>query len=179
MNHLLLLAAEEGAHPPIHIPDLAPYITAILVFGVAVFILGAKVWPKILGGLDEREQKIRDEIRAAEEANAKATAALAEYETNLKKAREEASAMIAKAKSDAKTTADELRARNERELADMKERATKDIESARQAAVADLHSQATMLAAAMASKILQREITVDDQQRLIDESVSELAAARN
>ncbi len=179
MMHTLLLAADEGARPALHIPDLLPYFTAIVVFGGAVFILGAKVWPKILGGLDEREQKIRDEIRAAEEANAKATAALAEYEESLKAARAEATAMIAKAKSAAKTTADELRARNERELADMKERATKDIESAKQAAVAELHHEATMLASAMASKILQREISVDDQQRLIDESVAELASARN
>jgi F0F1-type ATP synthase membrane subunit b/b' len=53
-------------------------------------------------------------------------------------------------------------------------RATSDIEAAKSAAVAEIHSEAATLAAAMAGKILRREITPKDQQKLVEESLSEL-----
>jgi F-type H+-transporting ATPase subunit b len=151
------------------------FLTALIVFGIAFFILTKFVWPKILGGLDARDQKIADEIRGAEEARERANAALKEYEKSLAAAREEANQMIAKAKADATAVGNELRARNEQELTDLKHRASKDIESAKQSAINEIHAEAAMLATAVASKILQREITAADQQSLVDESLRELA----
>ena len=95
------------------------------------------------------------------------------------KAREEAGQMIAKARTDAKAVADELRSRNEAELTEMKQRATREIESAKQAAIGSLHAEASNLAVAIAGKILQREINSNDQQMLVDQSIQELASARN
>src|SRR5688500_9306054 len=68
-------------------PALLPFITAIVVFGLAFLVLYLLVWPKITKGLDDRDRKIREEIEAAEAARAKANAALAEYERNLASAR--------------------------------------------------------------------------------------------
>lgn len=173
-----VLAAEGGAADPTKV-ELLPFLTSIVVFGIFFFVLATKVWPKILGGLADRENKIRDEIRSAEEARAQATAALEEYEKSLAEARREASEMIASAKAGAQAAANELRDRNERDLAELKQRAARDIAAAKQAAISELHAEATTLAIAVASKILQREISTDDQQRLVDESLSELQAARN
>jgi F-type H+-transporting ATPase subunit b len=181
MIDLLLLAADEpaGAGHAEHADVLAlgnwlPGLTALLVFGVAFIFLYWKVWPKIVQGLDDRENKIRQEIASAEEAREQARAALTEYEESLASARREAGEMIAKARADAKTAAEELRERNQRELSEMKVRAQTDIESAKHAAIAELHREATGLAAAIAGKILQREIAVEDQQRLMDETLTEL-----
>jgi len=168
-----LLAAGEN---PV-VPEMIPLITTIVIFGVAFFILKAKVWPKITQGLDERDHKIRSEIRAAEEAREQANAALREYEASLATARKEAADMIAAARTSAKAAAEELRQRNETDLADMKQRATRDITAAKEAAIGELHAEATALATAIAGKILQREISVEDQQRLIDESLRGLQPA--
>jgi F-type H+-transporting ATPase subunit b len=179
--HTLFLAAAHGgaAHAPEHTEVMAinwlPAVTALAVFLVAFGILYAKVWPPIVKGLDAREQKIRDEIRSAEEAREQARAALAEYERNLASARDEAAAMIAQARADAKAVADELRSRNQAELVEMKQRATRDIDSAKHAAIAELHSAAAGLAGDIAARILQREISAADQKRLVDESLKELA----
>jgi F0F1-type ATP synthase membrane subunit b/b' len=70
-----------------------------------------------------------------------------------------------------------MKAANERELAERMARAKADIESARKAAVADIHASATELAAAVASKILKREINPADQARLVEESLRELDGA--
>lgn len=168
----LFLAAGEGGNPVA--VQIMPFVSALLVFAIAFMVLKVKVWPRITAGLDERENKIRDEIKSAEEARAQATAALAEYESSLAQARQAASEMIAKAKGDAKAAADELKRRNDAELADMKMRATKDIATAKAAAITEIHAHAASLAAAMASKILEREISVDDQQRLVEESLAQL-----
>ena len=171
---MMFVLAEEAKHSDVIATNLMPAITGLVVFVIAFVVVARLVWPKITKGLDEREQKIRDEIAAAEEAGRKANAALAEYEQNLAAAREEANQMIAKARSDAKAVADDLRSRNETDLADMKTRAARDIESAKQNAISELHAEAANLAAAVASKILQREISAGDQQRLVEESLQEL-----
>ncbi len=151
--------------------------TTIVVFAI-FFVLTAKfVWPHILKGLNERDQKLRDDLEAAEEARTQAKAALGEYEDELKKARTEAGEMIAKARQDAKAAAEELRANNTRELAEMKSAATTDINAAKKAAIGELHAEASNLAVAIASRILDREISTDDQQALVDESLAEMTGS--
>ncbi len=186
----LLLALEEHAAGAAHaghaehMPPLAPLnwlpgATALVVFGIAFFVLATMVWPKITKALDERDSKILNEIQSAEAARKQAEAAQAEFERKLAEGRQEAAAMIAKAKSDAQAVADELRQRNEADLNEMRQRAQRDITAAKQAAVAELHAHAANLALTIAGKILKREITVPDQQRLMEDSIRELQSSRN
>jgi len=179
MVSFLFLAAAEGNHAEVMDPaNWLPGVTTLLVFLLAFSFLALKVWPKIVKGLDDRENKILQEIKSAEESRAQAKAALEEYERNLASAREEANQMIAKARADAKAAAEELRSRNAAELAEMKDRASKEIQGAKQNAILELHAEAAMLATAMASKILAREVSAGDQQRLIEESLHELQSAK-
>ena len=180
----LLLAAEEAAehgveHVEVMDPNVLLAVTSLAVFLIAFGFLYVKVWPQIVKGLDDRQRKIRQEIDAAEEAREQAKAALAEYERELANARDEANQMIARAKIGAQAVAQELRSRNEAELAELKQRAAREIESAKRSAISELHAEAATLAADIASKILQREISAEDQQRLIDDSLRELTSARH
>ncbi len=169
---MLYLLAAEGGNPVT--PQIVPAITSVVVFLIFFGVLRATVWPKITKGLDDRDDKIRREIKSAEEAREQAKAAQTEFEQSLITARQEASDMIAKAKADAKVAGDEMRTRNEAELSEMKGRATRDIEAAKHSAITELHAEAAALAASIAGKILQREISAEDQQRLVDESLREL-----
>ncbi len=172
-----LLLAAEGAGNPVSF-EILPAVTAFVVFGLAFGILSVFVWPKIATALDERNAKIVGEIKAAEEARAAAKGAQAEFERQLANAREEAANMIKQARADAQRVADELKARNEQELAERVARANADIESARKAAVAELHAQSAALALDVASKILRRQVNEQDNGRLVQESLSELASSR-
>jgi F-type H+-transporting ATPase subunit b len=181
----LLLAQDDAAHgaedvahavqnAEVMAMNWLPAVTALVVFLLAFGFLALKVWPMITKGLDDREQKIRGAIAEADAAKEAAEAALAEYRENLMAARKEASEMIAKARADAKTLGEQLRRQNEEDLSGMKQRATLDIDSAKQAAITQLHAEASALAAAIAGNILQREISVEDQQRLVEETLSEM-----
>jgi len=152
-------------------------ITAIIVFGIVVFILSTQVWPKITAGLDDRANKIRGEIEAAEAARAQAKAALEEYQKSLSEARAESQKMLDETKAQQSALAADLRAKADRELTDMRERAMRDIESAKKAALNEIYAQSVTLATAIASKILAREVTAADQDRLVEESLGELKAA--
>ncbi len=180
---LLLSLQETIEHGLKHTDVMAlnwlPAATSLVVFLVAFGFLYVKVWPKIIQGLDERDRKIRQEIQAAEDARRQAGEALAQYEESLASARKEAGQMIAQAKAVATSAAQELKTRNEAELTVMKQRATREIESAKRAAIAELHAETATLAAQIAGKILKREISAADQQRLIDESLGELAGAES
>ncbi|MCZ6836724.1 MAG: F0F1 ATP synthase subunit B [Planctomycetota bacterium] len=175
MNLWFLLAkSDDVEHADVMAMNWLPAVTSLIVFLLAFGFLAKVVWPKITKGLDDRERKIRETIAAADKAKEDAEKALAEYQENLVKAREEANAMIAQAKSDAKAAGEELRRSNDADLAEIKQRATREIESAKRSAITELHAEASMLATAIASKILQREISAQDQQKLVDETLGEM-----
>lgn len=159
--------------------ELAPAITTLIVFGIVCLILFTKVWPKIASGLDERQAKIRQEIEAAEAAQAEARAAMESQQAELGQARAEAQEMIAKAKSDAEASSRALREQAQTQLAELREQAGQEIRAAKEAAISELHAESAVLATAIASRILQREINADDQQSLIDDSLRELQGSRS
>ena len=175
--HLHLLAAAEGSANPVSF-EILPAVTAFTVFGVAFAILSLVVWAKIARALDERNAKIVGEIKAAEEARAAAKSAQSEFERSLASAREEAANMIKQARADAQRVADELKARNEQELAERGARPNADTEAPRKSAVADLQAQSAALAVDVASRILRRQVNDQDNQRLVQESLQELASGR-
>lgn len=166
----VIAAPKEGA---------ATAFTALVVFVIVVGILATLVWPKITKGLSDRNAKIQSEIAAAEEARKQAKDALNEYERNLAEARGEAQKMLEDTRAQQATMAAELRARADVELSALREKAKLEIEAAKKQAIAEIYSESVMIATAMAGKILQREVTVADQQRLMDESLAELKTANS
>ncbi len=164
--------------PPVK-EGIAPALTALVVFGIVMFILSTKVWPAITSGLDERNAKIREEIASAEAARAQAKAALAEYEQSLSQARVEAQKMLDETRAEQARLAAELKAKADRELNEMREKAKRDIDNAKKAALGEIYAESVSLATRMAGKILQREVTASDGARMLDESLAELSKARS
>jgi F-type H+-transporting ATPase subunit b len=175
-------AADHGSRVAEVLPTIengiVPFIVSIVVFAVVFVILAKMVWPKILGGLRDRENKIREEIEAAEMARKQAKDALEEYQQSLAQARAEAQKMIESTRAQQSVLAAELRSKAEVELNQLRERALRDIETAKKAAVAEIYNQYTTEATMMASKILRRAITPQDTQRLVEESLQQLQGAK-
>jgi F-type H+-transporting ATPase subunit b len=151
-------------------------IAAILIFLTVFIILSRTAWPKILGGLADREAKLREGIEASKRLKAEADQIREQYESKLAEARAEAQTMLAETKAQQQAFAAELRAKAEQDLTQMKERARRDIDAAKRAAVGEIYSEAADLATMVAGKILKREVTTGDQQRLVDESLAQLQA---
>ncbi len=157
--------------------QLFQFFMAIVVFGVAFFILSKTAWPKILGGLEARDGKIKGDLAEAERAREQAESALSQYEKALAEARTEAARIVEEARTNQQKLAAELKAKTEKELSDMRDSAKRDIASAKSAAIDELHSHVADLATDVAGKILKRELSADDQRSLVDDSLNKLAAA--
>lgn len=175
---LALPAFALGADDPISpIPTwqegLPTMLAALVVFGIVFAILATQVWPRIVKGLAEREARIRSQIEAAEAAQEQARVALEEYERNLAEARAEAQRMLDQTKQQQQQLAAELRAKADAEMNQMRERARRDIEAAKRAALSEIYKEVSQISTSVAAKILQREVTSDDQQRLVEESLEE------
>jgi F-type H+-transporting ATPase subunit b len=177
----LVLAAEEHGHAALEPmagakEGLVTGVTALVVFGIVFAVLAVKVWPVISKSLDERADKIRSEIEAAEMAQKQAKAALEQYEKNLADARAEAQKMLTDAVAQQQALVADQKSKAELEINAMRERARKDIEAAKRVAVEEVYSAAVNQASSMAAKILRREMSAQDQQRLVEESLAELQA---
>lgn len=178
----LAMAADAGDTPSV-VPTVKQGIVSaaatLVVFSIVLAILGTLVWPKILGGLRDRENKIREEIDSAEMARQQAKDALEQYQRSLADARAEAAKMLETTRAQQAQLAADLRAKADQELGLLRERAMKDIDNAKRAAVSELYAHSGQIASAMASKILRRNVSNEDTQRLIEDSLQQLQANSN
>lgn len=166
-------AHEEAVANPVAF-EIVPFVAALIIFVVVLAVLGKLVWPKILGGLDQRAEKIRGEIFAAEESRKKAAEAAKQHAKELAEAKASALAMIDAAKAEQARVAADLRAKSEAELAQFRESALASIEAAKRAAISELYTQMTDIATNCASKILRRELNPSDQANLVQEMMGKV-----
>ena len=155
--------------------DLWTLLTTTIIFLVLLVVLKGTAWKPILGGLKARETAIRNSVEAAAKAKAEAERTTQELEAKMAEVQRQAAQSLQQAKADAVKVADSIRQQAETEAAALKDRTLREIEGAKQQALSEINSHAASLATAVASKILKRSVTVDDQQRLVDDSLAELA----
>jgi F-type H+-transporting ATPase subunit b len=129
----------------------------------------------IFKGLDEREAKYRTMVEDTEADRDRALALLADYEAKLKAAQTEVDEIIAEARRDAERTKTDILAAAQKEAEVTRDRALSDIDRATDQAVAALFDHVRENVVAATEKVLMRSITGDDQQRLIDEALAEVA----
>jgi F-type H+-transporting ATPase subunit b len=149
-------------------------ITTLLIFIGLLIILSKYAWDPIVGGLKAREDKIRKDIKDAEEARLRADKTLKDYQAQLATAQKQVQDLIAKASSDAQALATSIRMNAQQEAEEAKERAAKEIEAAKNQALAEIYDQAANLATNVAEKILRRNLNADDQRELVRSSIEQL-----
>ncbi len=172
-------AAEKAGVLPTIAQGIIPMLVTIAVFVVVLAVLSLKVWPAISKGLKDREDKIRNEIESAEMARKQAKDALEQYQQSLSQARAEAQKEIDKARTQAQAIAADLKQKADAELSAMREKAMRDIDAAKRAAVSEVYAHGAQLATAMAGKILERNVTAGDTDRLFQESLKQLEGMKN
>ncbi|MEO0586455.1 MAG: F0F1 ATP synthase subunit B [Planctomycetota bacterium] len=159
--------------------DVMPYVWNFLMWLLLLGVLLKYVFPAILKGLRDREEKIRSDIDQAKAAREEAEAMKADFERQLAEARQESQQTIAQAKATASQAAEELKATAQREIDAQRTRAKAEIASAKEAALAEVYAAAATLATDAAGKILGRSINADDQRDLVEQTVNEFQANQN
>jgi F-type H+-transporting ATPase subunit b len=146
----------------------------LIVFGVLVVVLGKFAWGPIMAGLEKREATIAGYHSEAEKARAEAEKLLLEIKAQRVKANEEMAALIAEARRDADAYREAEKARTAGDIQADRERMKREIEVARDQALAEIWDKTVQLATLVSSKAIGRVVSPDDHRRLIDESLAEL-----
>ncbi len=154
--------------------SLITAITTLIVFVALVIVLGKAAWGPIVEGLKKREAKIRGDIAEAEAQRARAEATLKQYNEQLAGAERRIREMLNKATADAEKLATNIRMQAQQEAEEGKERAQKDIDAAKDAAIREVYEQTATLSTSIAEKILRRNLNVDDQRELVKQSLDQL-----
>ena len=166
-------AAEEG-DVNLFAGDIGSAIWTLVIFLAVILVLGKYAWGPMLSGLQRREQFIRDSLEQAKMDREAAEAQLAEYSKKLDSATAEAHEIVEEGRRDAEEVKVRIeeKARSESDL--MVERAKREIELAKQAAVKELYETGIALSSDIASRVLGREINAQDHENLISESIDQL-----
>lgn len=171
----VLAAAEKGGkEPSLFATDPFSYIWNLLMFLILLTVLWVFVWPKILQGLQARENKQREDLATAQAKAEEAQAAATQRQAELAAAQQDAQKLIEQAKTDAEQFAAKIKADAQSEIESMKNRAAAEIEAAKDQALDEVYAQTAELSTQIAGKILQREINADDQQQLVKDSLEAL-----
>jgi len=152
-------------------------LISILNFIILVAVLAHFCYKPVLKVMDDRRNKIRNDLDSA--ARSRAAAKLkSDLEAELANAQVAAQGIVDKAVKEAKVQAqaqiDEAHAAIERE----KVQAAKQIERERKDALEDLKTQVAALSCDIASKIISKNMTPDTNDRLIAESIARLDAGQ-
>ncbi|MGE4620286.1 MAG: F0F1 ATP synthase subunit B [Planctomycetota bacterium] len=170
-----LIAADEAGAPKkgLLTPDMETFIYTVVVFLLAFLVLKKKAWGPISAALDEREQKIRESLEAADRMREEQQAFQAEQDKVLAEARAEASAIVAEGKRDAEVVRDQVVSDARTQAEEIKTRALSEIDQAKEKAVDEIHTRAVDLSLAISEKLIGHAVTSDDHVRIARDTISD------
>lgn len=146
------------------------------VFLVTLYILSKVAWPMLMNKMEEREVRIAEGLRKAEEAEARARELAERQEQIFEEARREAQSFLADARVAAENVKNDMLSAAQEEIAAQREQAKKEIGLERAKAVEELKRATVELTLDASSLLLRRDMRDDDHRRLAREVVEEVAA---
>ena len=129
---------------------------------------------KIKAILDQRREAADKEITDAQAANAEAQAIKATYEQNMRDAKAKADDILMNAQRTANSRSEEIISQAQAAAAQIKSKASADIEMEKKKAINDAKNEISGLAMAIVGKVVERELNTSDQAALIDRFIEEL-----
>jgi len=163
---------------PLVQPDPGLYIWTILTFLVLVALLAKFAWKPLLLALETRAQSIRGALDDARKAKQELEQLHVESAKLLAQARAEAAEIVSRSRSDSDRFREEMKEKARAEAAALMRNAERQIEMETARAVQQIRQEAIDISIGIASKILQRNVSKEDNERLIEETFKELEATR-
>lgn len=146
------------------------------VFIVTLFLLSKIAWPMLMKKMEEREVRIAEGLKKAEEAETRARELAERQEQVLAEARQEAQRLLAESRAAAENARNDLLAAAQEEIAAQRERAKTEINQERAKAIDDLKKATVELTLEASARLLRRELQDEDHRRLAREVVEEVAS---
>ena len=159
---------------PLVQPDPGLFIWTILTFLGLLALLAKLAWRPLLDALDSRQNAIRKSLDDADQARRELERLNQESALILNKARAEADQIIVSGRSDAERLREDMRQKARTEADGIVKNAERQIQLETQRALQQIRSEAVDLSVMIASKLIQRNLTKEDNERLIEEALKQV-----
>ena len=161
---------------PLVQPDPGLYIWTIATFLVLVGLLAKFAWGPLLAAMAARQDAIRKSLDEARQAKQELERLNVESARILAQAHIEAEAILSATRSDATQFREELKQQARADAAAIVKNAEKQVELEKTRAIQEIRQEAVNLSVTIASKLLQRNVSKDDNLRLIEDTFKQIEA---
>src|SRR2546430_2329309 len=166
-----------AANPLIQvIPGLM--IWTIVSFAITLWVLKRYAFGPVQKLIDDRRDRIRQSIEEADRAREEARRLLEEHRALIGQAKGQAEEILAEARKVADAQRERLRGELEEDRQRRLDETQRQIEQATAQALGEIRREVASLSLLAAEKITRKTLTDADQQRLIDEALSEIDFGR-
>ena len=164
---------------PLVQPDPGLFIWTIITFLGLLWALKKVAWGPLLQALETRQNAIRKSLDDAQQAKQELERLNAESAQIIARARVDADAIITQSRADGERLREEIRqkARGEADL--IVKNAERQIQLETSRAIEQIRHEAVDLSVMIASKLIQRNLTKEDNERLIEEALKQVEQPRH
>lgn len=159
--------------------DPGLYIWTIVTFLVLLTLLAKFAWGPLLRALETRQNSIRKSLDDAQQARQELERLNAESAQIIARARAEADAIVSGSRADGERLREEIRQRARGEADLIVKNAERQIQLETTRALEQIRHEAVDLSVMIASKIIQRNLTRSDNERLIDEALRQVEGRKH
>ena len=159
---------------PLVQPDPGLYIWTILTFLVLLTLLAKFAWGPLLKALESRQETIRKSLDDAQKAKTELERLQQESAQIVRQARVEADAIISQSRTDGALLREEIRAKAKEDADGIIKNAERQIQLETARAIQQIRHEAIDLSVEIASKIIQRNLSKEDNEKLIAEALRQV-----
>jgi F-type H+-transporting ATPase subunit b len=159
--------------------DPGLFIWTIVTFLVLLALLAKFAWRPLLLALESRQALIRKSLDDADRAKQELERLNLESAQIINHARVDAEAVITQSRMDGDRLREEIRAKARTEADHIVKNAERQIQLETTRALEQIRREAVELSVMIASKIIQRNLTKEDNEHLIDEALKQVEARRH
>jgi F-type H+-transporting ATPase subunit b len=154
--------------------DPGLFFWTIFTFLILLGLLAKFAWQPLLAALESRQAAIRQSLDDAEEARKQLEQVQRDSEALVRQARVEADTILSETRAGAATLREQLRQEAQNEAQALVANAARQIQLERDRAVAEVRREAVDVSLQIASKLIQRNLTREDNEALIDDALRQV-----
>jgi F-type H+-transporting ATPase subunit b len=162
------------ADNPLIRPDPGLYIWTIVTFLLLVTLLARFAWRPLLQALDRRQAQIKQSLDDAQQAKLELERLQQESAQIIRQARAEAEQLVSTSRAYAEKLKDEIKAKARADADLIVQNAERQIQTETRRALEQIRVEAADLSVMIASKLIQRNLTKEDNARLIEQALQQV-----
>jgi F-type H+-transporting ATPase subunit b len=159
--------------------DPGLFIWTIVTFLVLLTLLAKFAWRPLLEALETRQSAIRKSLDDAQQAKEELERLHVESGQIIQRARNDAEAVIAQSRSDGDRLREELKQKARAEADHIVKNAERQIQLETSRALEQIRREAIDLSVMIASKIIKRNLSKEDNEKLIDDALKQVETPRH